>query len=87
MYMVNIAEVFRVSLSIAKGLFQKKNKRGFEDIAFPGVLKEENGNFRGQLNEKEQNFQGCSIKTHVEFPWVLVFDLGISNSRGVTQFC
>ena len=24
---------------------------------------------------------------HVEFPWVLVFDLGISKGRGVTKFC
>ena len=34
------------------------------------------GNSRGQL-KKTQNFQGCSRKIHVEFPWVLVFLLGL----------
>ena len=42
------------------------------------------GNSRGQLNKK-WNFQGCSQKTHVEFPRVLVFDVGIF--KGVIQFC
>ena len=32
------------------------------------------GYCRGQL-KKKWNFQGCSRKTHVEFPWDLVFDL------------
>ena len=42
------------------------------------------GNSRSQLNKK-WNFQGCSQKNHVEFPRVLVFDVGIF--KGVIQFC
>ena len=45
---------------------------GVEDVEFSGVLKKElvDGNSRGQL-KKKWNFQvrqGCSRKTHVEFP-------------------
>ena len=36
--------------------------------------------FRGQLRKK-WNFQGCSRKIYMQFPWVLVFDLGISTKR------
>ena len=63
-------------------LFQKKSKQvgGVEDLEFPGVLKRKKncGNSSGQL-KKKWNFQGCSRKTHVKFPWVLIFDLGISK--------
>ena len=49
-------------------------------MEFPGVLKKEHvcGNSRGQL-KKKSNFHGYSRKTHVEFPWILVFDLRISK--------
>ena len=61
------------------GLLQKKRTRGVEEMDFPGVLKKEHLEIlRGQL-KKKWNFQGCSRKTHVEFPWVLVFGLGISK--------
>ena len=33
-------------------------------------------NSRGEL-KKKWNLKGCSRKTHLKFPWVLVFDLGI----------
>ena len=49
-------------------------------MEFPGVLKKENVEILGQVSiKKEVEFprQGYSRKTHVEFPWVLVFDLGI----------
>ena len=36
------------------------------------------GNSRVQL-KKKWNFQGCSRKTHVKFPLVLIFDFGISK--------
>ena len=35
-------------------------------------------NCRGQLKNKWY-FQGFSRKTHVKFPWVLAFDLGVSR--------
>ena len=46
------------------------------------------GNSGGQI-KKTWNFQGCSEKTLVEFPWVLVFDLGIfTKAKGVSHnFC
>lgn len=50
-----------------------------------GVEERACGNWRGQFKSK-LNFKGCLRKTHVEFPFVLVFDLGISK-RGVTKFC
>ena len=36
------------------------------------------GNSKGEL-KKKWNFQGCWRKTHVEFPWVVVVDFGISS--------
>ena len=44
-------------------------ERWVEDKEFPGG-KERNS--KGQL-KKKWNFQGCSRKTHLKFPWVLVF--------------
>ena len=41
------------------------------------------GYSRDQL-KKKLNFQGCSRKTHVEFPWDLVFDL--ETSKGCQYF-
>ena len=38
------------------------------------------GNSRGQL-KKKWNFQEYSRKTHMKFPWVLIFDLRISKER------
>ena len=64
------------------GLFQKKSKQGggVEDIhGISRDLEEKTcGNFRGQL-KKKCKFQGCSRKTNAKFPWVLVFDFGISR--------
>ena len=42
--------------------------RGTEEISWE--------NSKVQL-KKKWNFQGCCRKIHVEFPWVLVFELGI----------
>ena len=48
-------------------------------MEFPEVLKQRTcGKSRSQL-KKKWNFQGYSSKTHLEFPWVLVFDLGIAK--------
>ena len=50
-------------------------------MEFSGVWKKEYASmwkFQGQL-KKKWNFRGCSRKTQVEFPWVLVFDLGLSK--------
>ena len=50
-------------------------------MEFLEVLKQRAcGKSRGQL-KKKWNFQGRSRKTHLEFPWVLVFDLGIAKGR------
>ena len=45
------------------------------------MKKKEHVEIQGSI-KKEVEFprQGCSRKTHVEFPWVLVFDLGISKA-------
>ena len=53
---------------------------GVEDMEFPGVLKKEHVEIQGSI-KKEVEFprQECSRKTHVEFPLVLVCDLGISK--------
>ena len=65
------------------GLFQKKCKqgRGVEGWGHGfsrGIAERACGNSRGTL-KKKWDFQGCSRKSHLEFPWVLVFDLGISK--------
>ena len=55
-----------LKVQAANGLFQKKTKRGFEDMEFPRVGIEERkcGNSSGQL-KKKRNFQQCSRgKTH-----------------------
>ena len=57
---------------------EKIQKGGVEDMVFSGVLNKKHGNSRGQL-KKKWKFQGCSRKTNAEFPWVLVFDLGIAK--------
>ena len=52
------------------------------------------GSSGGQL-EKKWNFEGCTRNNHVEFPWVLVLELGTSKGchitfRGIaqrSQFC
>ena len=54
------------------GLFQKKKKN--EDMEFPGVLKSI-WKFQGS-SKKECNFHLIK-NNHVEFPWDLVFGLGI----------
>ena len=62
-------------LSNSNGLFRDKTKQWGEDMEFPQVLKKEHVEVPGL------------ISTDVEFPWVLVFDLGIQFLRGVTQLC
>lgn len=48
---------------------------------FPrGIEERACGNSKGQLQLKKiWDFHGCSRKGHVEFPWHLVVDLGISK--------
>ena len=46
---------------------------------FWGLEEKTCGNSWGQLKKKKWKFQGCSRKTNAEFPWVLVFDFGISK--------
>ena len=47
-------------------------------MEFQGVLKKESVEIPG-LNWKGSRIpRGFQLKTHVEFPWVLAFDLGIS---------
>ena len=36
------------------------------------------GSSRGQ-SKKKWNFQWCSKRNHVKFPWVLIFNIGISK--------
>ena len=43
--------------------------RVVEDMECLGVLKKACRNSRGQL-KKKWDFEGCSRKTHLEFPWV-----------------
>ena len=59
-------------------LFKKKSSRRGREHGISRVIKERAcRNSRGQL-KKKWNFQGHSRKTHAEeFPWVLVFNLGI----------
>ena len=56
------------------------SRKRVENMEFPVVYIEKKayGNCGAQL-KKKLNFQGCSKKSHVEIPWVLVFDLGISK--------
>ena len=79
-------------LTRANGLFQKKSKQvnklnPMENMCPQHLLspfKEKTCGYSwGQL-KKKWNFHGCSRKTHVEFPWVLVFDLRIST-KGVSH--
>ena len=66
----------------------KKNTHGWGEGWGHGISRdiEERacGNSRDQL-KKKWNFQACSRKTHVEFPWVLALYHRIS--KGVTQLC
>lgn len=59
----------------------EKIQTGVEDMEFPGVDFEERacGNWRGQL-KKKCNFQGCSRKIHVEFPWVLTSKRNVEHN-------
>ena len=66
---------WRESVRNGNGLSQKKsNQEGLRTWNFRGSW----GNSRCQL-KKKWKFQGCSRKTNVEFPWVSVFDFGISK--------
>ena len=66
-----------IGLELNIGLFQKNPNRGLGSWNFQEYWRT-CGNFRSQL-KKKRNFQGWSRKNHVEFPWVLIFDLGISK--------
>ena len=64
--------------------------RGFkhqscEGMEFPRVLRKILWKFQMSI-KKEVEFPGVIKKKNVEFPWVLVFGLEISKSRGVIQF-
>ena len=48
-------------------------------MEFPGLLKKENVEIPGVNWKRCRISRGGQVKTHVEFPWVLVFDLGISK--------
>ena len=52
------------------------NTGGWQYGISTGIEERARGNLRGQLKSK-LNFQGCSRKAHVEFPWVLIFDFGV----------
>ena len=65
--------------TIKMGYSRKKPNRAVKDTEFPGVVKQRaSGKSRRQL-KKKWNFPRYSTRTHVEFPWVLVFDLIISK--------
>ena len=65
----NILHFIDLVIKSIMGYSREKNKQGSWG----------HGISRGQL-KKKQNFQGKnSVRTHVEFPWVLVFELGISK--------
>ena len=69
------AKVLFLALSYSR---KKTNSVGWGHGISRGIEERKCGNSRGQLKRK-RNFQGCPSKTHVEFPWVLVFDLEISK--------
>ena len=54
-------------------------------MEFPHVLRKILWKFQMSI-KKEVEFPGVIKKKNVEFPWVLVFGLEISKSRGVIQF-
>ena len=56
----------------------------FFSLLFHCFYTESMWKFQGSY-KKKWIFQGCWRKTHVEFPRILVFDVGIC--KGVTQFC
>ena len=51
---------------------------GLRTWNFQRYLRKNMWKFQGSI-KKEVEFLGCSRKPYVEFPWVLVFDLGISK--------
>ena len=61
------------------GYTRKKQTGVVEDMEFPGVLKKENVKVPGINYKRSEISRGVQVKTHVELPWVLVFDLGISK--------
>ena len=61
------------------GLLQKKTHCWGSGQRFSRGIKKICGNSRGKL-KKKWKFQGNSRKSHVEFPLLLVFDLGISKA-------
>ena len=48
----------------------------WRNIGFPGKLEKEHVEILGSI-KKEMEFPGVFTKTYVEFPYILVFDLGI----------
>ena len=61
------------------GLFQKKSTQvGWGHWISRGIEETACENSRSQL-KKMWNFQGHSRKIHVEFPWLLVFNFGVSK--------
>ena len=58
---------------------EKNPNRGDWEHVISRGIKERTCRNSMNWSKKKWNFQGCSRKTHVEFPWALVFDLGISK--------
>ena len=69
------------------GLFQKKSKQGrrgagreVEDMEFPEVLRKYCLEFPEVNKKRSRISRDYQKKSHVEFPWVLVFQLGNSSA-------
>ena len=73
----HILVITKFPVKSTKGYSKKIQTDRFEEMS-RGIEKRACGNTRGQL-KKKWNFQWCSRKSQVEFPWVLVFELGLSK--------
>ena len=87
-HIINKVQCLCVTNTIYIGLFQKKKTGRLRTWNFQGYWRA-CGNSRGQL-KKKWNFQWCSRRKHVEFPWVfIVFDLWIykgCHSQNFAEF-
>ena len=71
--------VYNIRNIASIGLFQKKSKQeSWGHWISGGTGERACGNSKGQLRKK-WNFQECLRKNYLEFPCVLVLDLGISK--------
>ena len=61
------------------GLFQTQAGGSCEHGISRDIEERSCGNSRGQL-KKKCNFQGCSRKIHVEFPWVLTSKRNVEHN-------